>query len=233
MDSGPRGVVAALALLLVVALALGTVLGTTGTTRPPDHATAVTKCTTIDEPGYYVIDRDLWHAATDASTPCIRIEASDVVLDGQGRPLTGRGASNTTGILVVGADNVTVKNVSVRDWHRGVHYQRAHSGEVRNVTVRDSVYGLAVRNATGVTVVDGEISGNFVAVETGGDSETTFRNTTVADNHVRTRRNASSGWRPGSRPAVSRRRRSPRPASSSRGAPVAPSPRRPRRPTGS
>lgn len=53
--------------------------------------TEISQCTTIDEPGRYVLTSDI----TDSGARhCIRIIASDVVFDGQGHTLDARTRSN-------------------------------------------------------------------------------------------------------------------------------------------
>ncbi|MFC7047007.1 hypothetical protein ACFQH6_17840 [Halobacteriaceae archaeon GCM10025711] len=62
-------------------------------------ATTLDSCTTITEGGRYVLAGDV--VDSDADT-CIRVRASDVVLDGAGHRVDGVGAFGTAGVVVRG-----------------------------------------------------------------------------------------------------------------------------------
>lgn len=140
-------------------------------------------CTTITEPGRYVLANDITRQGTITSGTCIEIRASDVTLDGDGHAFTGLGTSNSTAIYAVGVENVVVRDIRIADWHRAVNYRRVSNGEIRNVEVESSAYGVTLAESDGVTLTDSTISGNFVGVvQRGGGVELT--DTAVEENHV-------------------------------------------------
>ncbi|WP_224334175.1 hypothetical protein [Haloprofundus halobius] len=163
----------------IAAVSTGVPVGTDGPAAVPDsraaasdadsEATPIESCTTISEPGRYALTEDIENGGgTILSRACIRINASDVVLDGGGHAVDGRGTSNTTGVAVTHAAerNVTVSDLRVTGWHRGVDYGRASCGRVSDVVAANNSYGLYLGEATGVRVSDSELRDNLVGVET-------------------------------------------------------------------
>lgn len=187
----PSPLRAALAVALLVGLLVAGAVGPTVTARSGPRP--VGECATISEPGRYVIEENRTYAGTAGSTACITVEADDVVLEGSGTTFDGRGISDTTGIRVVGASNVTVRNLTVTDWHEGVHYVNATDGAVRNVHVSESPYGVAVENSTGVTVTESRFSRDIVGVRLRDDRNTRLSNNTFTDVHARDVYRTTSG----------------------------------------
>lgn len=167
--------VAVLAGLVLGAAAVGTAGSTAGSGT---QATEIDGCTTIDQPGRYVITDNQTYGGTIGSTACITVVADDVVIDGQGSTFDGRGISNTTAIRVAGGKNVVVRNLVVADWHYGVHYLGADDGAVRNVTFRYNVYGAVLDGADGVSVTNDRFDRNLVGLRLNG----TERNDVRRDN---------------------------------------------------
>lgn len=172
-----------LAALALAAGASGALAGAAGSGASSFDASSSTdgvqrtvdSCTTIDEPGTYVLTGDVKNGGNTAiSQACIEITADDVTLDGDGHHLDGRGESHTKGINVVDAENVTVRNVSVDDWHAGVRVAEG-SATVRNVETYSNTYGVRLENVSGVAVENSTIRDNLVGVSVVGapvDGET-------------------------------------------------------------
>lgn len=62
-------------------------------------AREITGCTVISIPGVYVLTQDI-SGTYSGQNWCIKIVASNVILDGQGHSLTGSGKDWTAGIVV-------------------------------------------------------------------------------------------------------------------------------------
>ena len=145
---------APLALLCVVAVA-GSALAAppTATDAPASSErspTVVDGCTTITEPGRYVLGSDVENRTADV---CIRIAASDVTLDGGGHIVSGeRFRENTTGVLVVGASNVTVRDLAAVRWTFGVRFERAARASVADVATWRTANGVTLRSSPAATV---------------------------------------------------------------------------------
>lgn len=163
---------AVLAGLVLFAASVGTAGSATGSGT---QATEIDSCTTIDQPGRYVLSADQTYSGTIGSTACITVVADDVVIDGQGRTFDGRGISNTTGIRVAGGENVVVRDLVVADWHYGVHYLGSNGGAVRNVTVRLNVYGVVLDGSDGVAVTGDRFDRNLVGLRLNGTGSNDLR----------------------------------------------------------
>ncbi|WP_227374058.1 NosD domain-containing protein [Haladaptatus halobius] len=122
----------------------------------PAEPTRLDSCTSISEPGQYVLVSDIRSRAET----CIRITADDVILDGAGHVVDGGTLrENTTGIAVTGA-NVTVRNLALARWTFGLRYEGAPDGVVRNMTARRTVDGVTLSSSPharvkGVTAASG------------------------------------------------------------------------------
>ena len=111
--------------------------------------TSINSCTTISTPGQYVLANDITN--TGAST-CIRITASDVVLDGAGYTIDGIDGAGTRGVHVyeepteqepgITLTNVTVTNLGVSDWGEGVRFDRVSNGVVDEVEAWSNEEGV-------------------------------------------------------------------------------------------
>ncbi|WP_435152007.1 NosD domain-containing protein [Haladaptatus sp. DFWS20] len=104
-------------------------------------------CTKITEPGTYALGKDIHNGKTRISTGCIEIRADDVVLDGRGHLLDGFGVSDTSGVRVEGASNVTVRNLRAKDWNRGVMVKNAEDVTIRGVDASNNAIGIDVTDA--------------------------------------------------------------------------------------
>lgn len=163
--------------VLLAVVLLGVVTAGAAAVQSTDGApTAVSECTTISESGTYVMEGNTTYTGTVGSTACITIVADDVVLDGQGATFDGRGISNVTGIRVAGAENVTVRNIHVQDWHRGVDVVDGSGTRVRGVTASESVYGVSVERSTDTVVRDSRASRTMVGVRIADSTGTTITN---------------------------------------------------------
>ncbi|WP_227354073.1 NosD domain-containing protein [Haladaptatus salinisoli] len=117
-------------------------------------------CTTISEPGRYVLASDIESRAET----CIRIAADDAILDGAGRAVDGGTVrENATGVAVTGA-NVTVRNLSLSRWTFGIRYENAPDGVVRNVTVRRTVDGVTLASSPRSRVDGATVTSGFTGV---------------------------------------------------------------------
>ncbi|WP_231184559.1 NosD domain-containing protein [Haladaptatus sp. DYF46] len=120
---------------------------TSATATAPQTATTVGSCTEITKPGRYVLAHDIHNGKAAISTGCIKIRTDDVVFDGGGHTLDGYGVSDTSGVHVDGASNVTVRNLRTKDWNRGVYVQDSSAVTVRDVVTFNNAIGIGVTDA--------------------------------------------------------------------------------------
>jgi hypothetical protein len=115
----------------------------------------------IISPGEYVLSQNL--AGVGNTWMCIVIASDNVILDGAGHWIIGNrhnSASHWSGIYVAGQNNVTVKNVNVRDWHYGIEYLAVQNGTILNSTAWTNeeggfaVLSLTDRKSTNNTLIN-------------------------------------------------------------------------------
>lgn len=145
---------------------------------PPQTATTVGSCTTITKPGTYVLTHDIHNGKTAISTGCLKIRANDVVLDGGGHTLDGYGVSDTSGVHVDGASNVTVRNLRTQDWNRGVYVEDASDVRVRDLVAVNNAIGI------GVTGSDTRLVNNTVRGDLRGVTLDDSWDDTLLDNRI-------------------------------------------------
>ncbi|WP_158059435.1 NosD domain-containing protein [Halorussus halophilus] len=142
--------------------------------------TSIDACTTITSPGTYELSRDV---ATRTRESCIDIRADDVELDGAGHAIDGRSLRDSSTAVVVGAhrtrSNVTVRNIEVRNWVYGVSVVNASETTVEGVRTSRTVEGVTVENSSDVTVADSTISNGFVGISVVHSRRVAVRKTVV------------------------------------------------------
>lgn len=134
----------------------------------PVAAEEITACTEINQSGVYHLANDI----SENATMCIVINASDVVLDGNGHVIAGNGTGY--GIYAEGVENVTVNNLTLTNWSYGV-YLEIDRGGVENVNVANSaVDGIYINGSSDVAIrgVVSDSNGETGIVVKGSDSIT-------------------------------------------------------------
>ncbi|WP_458209358.1 right-handed parallel beta-helix repeat-containing protein [Haladaptatus sp. NG-SE-30] len=183
-------IVAPLLLLVMLTLAVDTVdLPSDDQPRSKQQAepTPIKNCREINKPGEYVLTRNFGGAAGLANS-CIEVNASDVMINGAGHKIQGRGVTDTTAILV-GDDrsvsNVTIHSVRVERWNRGIHVTNASDVTIRDVIAVRSTEGITIWNGTRVRVGDSWVTNNLFGVVIDEQSQgVTFSSMHFRNNHV-------------------------------------------------
>ena len=121
--------------------------------------------TVISAPGEYRLTRDIVASAQG----CIEIASDGVVLDGDGFKLRGTGSG--TGISVKGS-NVTVKNLFVVGFDRGIAVDDGTNNDVSMCRVTDNQTGILLLSTTDTTVSGNVIARNSIgiAISTSGNA---------------------------------------------------------------
>ncbi|WP_276299160.1 Hvo_1808 family surface protein [Halorussus lipolyticus] len=209
-----------IAVFLTAMMVVGTIAGTAGVAWAQTDSTAgdltatdqsagaaqttvVGECTTIDESGRYVLVGDIEDSSADT---CIRIRASDVVLEGNGNTIDGRirptpdeaanrffrpgGLQPRSGIgIAVGGDrpvsNVTVRDVTLTDWRWAAVAESVRRGGFAGVRTADSAFGITVLRSPGFEVTDSEAVRNAAfGVGLFGSGESRVADTNASENGV-------------------------------------------------
>ncbi|MFC7082141.1 right-handed parallel beta-helix repeat-containing protein [Halorussus caseinilyticus] len=133
--------------------------------------TQISGCTTIAEPGEYVLTRDVTNATPNAPRTglgtCIAVRADDVTLRGDGHAVAAGGSGGqpgVVGVLVGGREprsNVTVRNLTTTRWGGGVAALGVSGATFRNVSAVDNLGdGFFAERSPGLEVRGGTISGS-------------------------------------------------------------------------
>ena len=133
-----------------------------------DSASNVTDCMNITTSGNYVLANDLFGASINGSPlfsgfACIRISASNVLLDCNGFSITNNGTFVSGGIVTEGPaaaaiSAVTVQNCVVSDYSQGIVAINTDDSTFTNNTVFDNLF-------SGITARDGS-TGNVFSFNT-------------------------------------------------------------------
>ncbi len=139
-----------LSTLYVVALVV--LSGLTGVGLGPGVAAAantVGDCSTITASGSYELDGDL-EGVRSGGDACLRIEASDVHLEGNGHTLEGPRNLDTVGIFATGDGlrNVTVANLTINLYNNGTRFAGVDEGTLENITVNNQFVGVRLDSST-------------------------------------------------------------------------------------
>lgn len=177
----------ALVVLVVTSGSLAAVSTSVGTETGDDataQTTQIRSCTTITEPGRYVLVTDI----ENATETCIEIKADSVTFSGAGHAIDAADArfARHTGIRVTDAADVVVRNVTVSDWgFAGVYLRGVSESQVLNVTATDGRFGITVRSSRRVEVAGSNATNNSAAgIDVSTTRESGVVDNVVADNRV-------------------------------------------------
>jgi|GEM_PF-3163345 len=126
-----------------------------GLAAPSGPATSISRCqTVISNPGTYVLKNNIQAADFyDNVEPCIKIEASDVVLNCQGKGLSG--PTNIEGIVLKGVNRATVQNCVVNNFVEGIVLSVSNGNRIIGNTVTgNSNAGIRVEVSNNNTFSD-------------------------------------------------------------------------------
>lgn len=142
-------VLAVAAITLVIGIGAPALAASAGGAGASAAPTGVDSCTTITEPGEYVLTTDIKDSTEET---CIEIESSDVIFDGTGHTIDGVGNNDTNGVSARGSDNlltnVTTVGLILTDWEEGIDYGRVDNGNVLNNIVPSGIsLSLAENNS--------------------------------------------------------------------------------------
>ena len=177
--------------IVIISFSTAGVITVVGIEAPSAEAgpRAIDSCTTISEPGRYVITQDLTHPGPFelGEVPCLRVNTSDVVIDGQGHRIFQEGNTDETGVSV-SADDRRLSNVTVRDMHvrnlrvlgNAIRYENVDGGAIVNVTVPEAATVLV--NSSDISVRESTFrgGGGFYGSTDPTGSGLIVRNTTDA-----------------------------------------------------
>ncbi len=130
-------------------------------------AGGISSCTNITQAGYYYLANDIVNSSAKV---CILINASDVILDGRGHAIDGVNdtTNETKGIWVVdvpnvkGHVNVTIRNLTVKEWKYGILLELSNQSKILDITTRSNDHGIYMPGSNNNTVANSTIAWNYV-----------------------------------------------------------------------
>jgi len=120
----------------------------------------------ITAPGYYILNVSVsdFNPTAYGVNYAIKINASNVVLDGTGHTIDGADDWSSYGIYVYSVTNVTVKNIEVTDWYYGIYYDHVQNGSIINTIANSNQEdGIVLRYSSYNTLVNDTANYNIVS----------------------------------------------------------------------
>lgn len=104
------------------------------------------------------------YAFTDNVYGEIVVERSNVIIDGNGNVLEGNGSGH--GFSVHGMDNVTIRNVVVKDFSIGVYLNSSQDNVVSGNTIMENTeHGVYLDGSSNNTIFGNDLENNFKGIE--------------------------------------------------------------------
>jgi PGF-pre-PGF domain-containing protein len=144
-------------------------------------ATNISSCQTISSAGVYTLNTDITNYTS--TTTCIYISTSNVVFDGQGYTLDGVDSFSYGVYVGPGISNVTVKNLRVSDWNRGIYYRQTDNGSIENVTaISNTGNGIHLWSSNNNNLINNTASNNNYGILIESSSNNTLTNSNLSNN---------------------------------------------------
>ncbi|VVB85629.1 Periplasmic copper-binding protein (NosD) [uncultured archaeon] len=120
--------------------------------------TEIDSCTTISEPGYYLLNKSIMK-----NSDCIYINSSNIIFDGAGYSINGV-SSNFYGVFVYNSSkvltNVTVKNLNVRDSNYGIYYKNVQNASIIDNNASENINGIYLDDSRNISLINNIASNN-------------------------------------------------------------------------
>jgi PGF-pre-PGF domain-containing protein len=144
---------------------------------------SIDSCQPINSAGEYVLTVDI----IDHNGSCIIISSSDVIFDGNGHTIDGQNLSGTFGVDVscfecLSHTNVTVKNLKVSDWEKGIYYLNINNGNIINNTAYSNLEGIELSSSSNNTLIDNTVSSNNEGIYLYSSINNLLKNNNVSAN---------------------------------------------------
>ena len=105
---------------------------------------------TINQSGYYILNTSCKNLPLTAIT----IDADNVVLDGNGNVLDGVGTDNICCGIYITGHNITIKNLTVKEFGTGIMFDSSSNNTITNVNVYDNRYGIFLEDSSNNTIIN-------------------------------------------------------------------------------
>jgi parallel beta-helix repeat protein len=142
----------------------------------------------ITKPGCYVLNTSCENGTWEYA---IKINVSNVTLDGNGKQLDGTGSSDTYGIyahnFTIPLMNVSIKNLTVTNWCYGIYLDDIRNSSIESNTVSSNHYGILLNSSTTNTLTNNTVKENaqfdlFITASSDSDCDNRIENTMGSGN---------------------------------------------------
>ena len=137
----------------------------------------------ITTTGYYILNVSVsdFDPSAYGADYAIKINASNVILDGAGHVLDGDGVGTDYGIIVRDAKNVTVMNVNLTDWYVGILSGPVSNLNIVNNTIVSNTFGILMDlSSNNCTVANNMIKDSTYAISISSSSYNTISGNTIS-----------------------------------------------------
>ena len=137
----------------------------------------------ITTPGYYILNVSVsdFDPSAYGTYYAIKINASNVILDGAEHALDGDGVGTDYGIIVRDAKNVTVMNVNLTDWYVGILSGPVSNLNIVNNTIVSNTFGVLMDpSSNNCTVANNMIKDSTYAISISSSSYNTISGNTIS-----------------------------------------------------
>ncbi len=137
----------------------------------------------ITTPGYYILNVSVsdFDPSAYGVYYAIKINASNVILDGAEHALDGDGVGTDYGIIVHNAKNVTVMNVNLTDWYVGILSGPVSNLNIVNNTIVSNTFGILMDpSSNNCTVANNMITDSTYAISISSSSYNTISGNTIS-----------------------------------------------------
>ena len=127
------------------------------------------------------------YTLTDNVDNTIRIDKSNIVLDGAGFTLERKSIiGDTAGIVILpGVDEVTIKNLKIKDFVSGITL-KGSGNAVFGCSITDCSTGIGLNEATGNTISDNKFFNNKAGIQLHNSLNNQFRNNKLENGSIST-----------------------------------------------
>jgi parallel beta-helix repeat protein len=95
----------------------------------------------------------------------IVVERDNIVLDGSGYTLSGSNESDSVGIYLSGRENVTIQNLHITTFHRGIRLLSSFNSSIVGNTVTGATYeGIRLYSSSNNLVERNNLTGNYYGI---------------------------------------------------------------------
>lgn len=138
--------------------------------------TEIDECTSIDEPGEYVLTNDL---SAEGDCLGIAITTSNVTIDGNGHTISGNGTD--AGIVLDGS--AVIRNLTIENFERGIGtVLTSNEITLENTVVSDNLVGVEGGLGHQIDIRDSTIRDNGIGINPGEGSQLSITQSTLSGN---------------------------------------------------